>query len=426
VTEFAAETFQNEYLPEGGAEVNAIVTITSGNSAGSGPIRTELTEVILVDASGSMYGYRIQAAKQATKAAISALPDGVQFAVIAGTHLAHACFPSRGLAVADQHSRADAMHAVDQLVAEGGTAMSTWLDSAGHLFPTRPGAVNHAVLLTDGKNESEPTQALDAALQRWRGAFQCDCRGVGTDWVVAELRSIAAALLGTVNDVADPADLVTDFTAMINAAMGKANPDARLRVWTPVGATLKFVKQVAPEIADLTERRVDVNARSGDYPTGAWGAETRDYHVCVAVPPGTVGDELLAARVSLVTGDPDDETVAAKALVRAVWTDDSAQSTRINASVAHYTGQAELAAAIAEGLDARKAGDVDTATIKLGRAVQLAAASGHTETQALLEKVVDIEDSATGTVRLKPQVEKADEMSLDTRSTRTVRVGRST
>jgi von Willebrand factor type A C-terminal domain/von Willebrand factor type A domain len=426
VTEFTAETFQNEYLPEDGAEVNAIVTITSTNSARSVPAGTELTEVILVDVSSSMAGYRIQAAKQATKAAISALPDGVPFAVIAGTHTAKACYPSQDLAVADAQTRTHANRAVDRLLADGGTAMSTWLDAAGHLFRTRSGAVNHAVLLTDGKNEGESPEMLDAALRRWEGAFQCDCRGVGTGWVVAELRSVAAALLGTLNDVADPADLVADFTAMINAAMGKANPDARLRVWTPAGATLTFIKQVAPEIADLTDRRVDVNARSGDYPTGAWGAETRDYHVCVAMPPGAVGEEMLAARVSLVTGGPDDETVAAKALVRAVWTDDSALSTRINASVAHYTGQAELAAAIAEGLEARQAGDVDTATVKLGRAVQLAAASGHAETQTLLEKVVDIEDPVTGTVRLKRQVEKADEMSLDTRSTRTVRVGRST
>jgi hypothetical protein len=40
----------------------------------------------------------------------------------------------------------------------------------------------------------------------------------------------------------------------------------------------------------------------------------------------------------------------------------------------------------------------------------------------LLAKVVDVVDEATGTVRLKKQVEAADEMALDTRSTKTVRV----
>ena len=68
-------------------------------------------------------------------------------------------------------------------------------------------------------------------------------------------------------------------------------------------------------------------------------------------------------------------------LVRAVWTDDEALSTRINPHVAHYTGQAELAQVIQDGLEARKQGDEDTATAKLGRAVALAAASPATRTR---------------------------------------------
>jgi von Willebrand factor type A C-terminal domain len=202
-------------------------------------------------------------------------------------------------------------------------------------------------------------------------------------------------------------------------------PSVRLRVWTPAGATLTFVKQVAPQLDDLTGTRTGVTTRTGDYPTGAWSTESRDYHLSVVVVPGQVDDEKLAARVSVVTTDATGtEQVAAQALVRAVWTEDVALSTRINRQVAHYTGQAELAAVIAEGLTARKAGDDRTATVKLGRAAQLAAAAGNTATTDLLAKVVEIEDPATGTVRLRRRVQAADEMALDTRSTRTVRVGK--
>ncbi|WP_279579434.1 hypothetical protein [Fodinicola feengrottensis] len=130
---------------------------------------------------------------------------------------------------------------------------------------------------------------------------------------------------------------------------------------------------------------------------------------------------MLAGRVSLVL--PDGE-ILGKAQVIATWTDDSALSTRINPQVAHYTGQAELASAIQEGLAARKAGDVETATAKLGRAVALATETGHEDTAKLLAKVVDIDDPVTGTVRLKRQVETVDEMTLDTRSTVTKRVGK--
>jgi von Willebrand factor type A C-terminal domain len=143
--------------------------------------------------------------------------------------------------------------------------------------------------------------------------------------------------------------------------------------------------------------------------------------VCVQVPPAAVGQEMLAARVSLVVGTPSGQRALGQGMVRAIWTDDEALSTRINPHVAHYTGQAELAQVIQEGLEARKEGDEDTATAKLGRAVALAQQSGNEDTAKLLAKVVDVVDAATGTVRLKKKVQEADEMTLDTRSTKTVR-----
>jgi hypothetical protein len=53
--------------------------------------------------------------------------------------------------------------------------------------------------------------------------------------------------------------------------------------------------------------------------------------------------------------------------------------------------------------------------------VALAHQSGNEETAKLLAKVVDVVHPETGTVRLRKQVEDADEMAMDTRSTKTVR-----
>jgi hypothetical protein len=290
------------------------------------------------------------------------------------------------------------------------------------MFTAHPAQLRHAILLTDGKDEHESSEDLDAAINLCEGVFSCDCRGVGTDWRVDELRRISTALLGTVDIVPDPAGLAADFSAMMTAAMGKQVADVTLRVWAPQHAAIQFVKQVTPSVEDLTGRRVDSGPQAGDYPTGAWGAgESRDYHLCVQVTPGTVGQEMLAARVSLVADSPSGPEVVGQGLVRAVWTDDEALSTRINKHVAHYTGQAELAQVIQEGLEARKEGDEATATAKLGRAVALAHQSGNEDTAKLLARVVDVVDPASGTVQLKKKVDDADEMALDTRSTKTVR-----
>ncbi|MDX3573101.1 VWA domain-containing protein [Streptomyces sp. ID05-47C] len=438
VPQFSVDVYQNEYLPEGGREVSAIVTVTATGggtvgtavaaphlySPGAGP---SAAVAIMVDCSGSM-DYpptKMRNARDATAAAIDTLRDGVHFSVIDGTHVAREVYPGNGrLAVADPATRAQAKEALRRLSAGGGTAIGTWLRLADRLLSTADVAIRHGILLTDGRNEHESPEDLKAALESCTGRFTCDARGVGTDWEVKEVTGIASALLGTADIVADPAALAADFTQMMETAMGKEVADVALRLWTPVGTAVKFVKQVAPTVEDLTGRRTESGPRSGDYPTGSWGDESRDYHVCVEVPTANIGQEMLAARVSLVIPQPGGtvQNLGTQGLVRAVWTDDMAASTSINPQVAHYTGQAELAQVIQQGLDLRKAGDIDGATAKLGRAVQLASVSGNADTAKLLAKVVDVVDAPTGTVRLKAKVAEADEMTLETRSTKTVRV----
>jgi hypothetical protein len=343
--------------------------------------------------------------------------------VVAGAGRAWPLYPKDGtLAIADAGTRRAAQRGVGRLRPHSGTAIGSWLRLARELFETRTDPLRHAILLTDGQNLLESDAEFAAAIELCVGVFSCDCRGVGTDWKVDELRKIAAALLGTVDIVPHPAGLAADFEAMMRASMGKEVVDIALRVWTPQRAAVRFVKQVAPTVEDLTARRTQAVPQAGDYPTGAWGAESRDYHVCVDVEPGATGQEMLAARVSLIAHAAPGPQTLGQGLVRAIWTDDEALSTRINRHVAHYTGQAELAQAIQDGIEAHRAGDDDTAAARLGRAVALAHESGNQDTAKLLAKVVDVVDPATGTVRLKPKVAGADEMALDTRSSKTVRV----
>ncbi|WP_405149740.1 VWA domain-containing protein [Sphaerisporangium sp. NBC_01403] len=423
MTDFTIRVDQNKYLPAGSQEVHGIITVEASGPVERAPV-AEAAEVIIVDTSGSMSYGKIADARKAAQAAVDTLRDGVYFAVISGNHQAEVIFPGHGqLVPVDAQSRHAAKDAISRLRAEGGTAMGRWLRRAADLFSAHqvnhPGAIRHAILLTDGKNEHEPAPEFDANLAYCSGKFVCDCRGVGTDWVVAEVRRIGSTLLGSVMDVRRPEELEEDFRAMTEAAMGKTVADVALRVWTPRAATLNFVKQVSPALEDLTGRRTEVDALTGDYPTGSWGGESREYHISVRVPAGTVGQEMRAGLVKLVL--PGTGEVLASGNILAQWSDDPVQSTRINPRVAHYTGQQELASLIQEGLQARNDGDIETATARLGKARGIAERAGNEETAKLLDKVVDV-DPETGTARLKRTVDKADEIALDTRSVRTVRM----
>lgn len=420
-----AEVFQNEFLPQDGTDVHAIVTLTSEGAGAADTASGGVAEIIMVDTSGSMTGRNLDAARYAAQVAVDQIPDGTWFAIIAGSHVAQRVFPYPNASVAvvqmEPGARAEAKRAISRLAASGGTAMSTWLALADQLFATVPQArQRHAILLTDGKNESEPRQTLSAVVRQVTGKFQCDARGVGASWQVDELREISTALLGTVGLIASPDDIADDFRDLVQRSMARGIADLELRVWAPQGAQVLFVRQVSPTVEDLTARRTEVNALTGAYPTGSWGDESRDYHVAVRVASKPVGSEQLAARVQAAVGG----TVLASGLVKARWSDDDALTARISPEVAHYTGQAELASAIQEGLAAKAAGDEATATVKLGRAVQLAQETGNDEATSRLRRVVEIDDADQGTVRLRRNADKLDEMALDTASTKTTRVRR--
>ena len=234
---------------------------------------------------------KILAARAATSAAVDVIRDGARFAIVAGTNTAWPVYPTDGsMAVADARTRAEAKQAVAGLRSNGGTAIGQWLRLTHRIFQSYPATLRHAILLTDGKNQHETPEELAAAIGLCEGSFRCDCRGVGTDWVVDELRKISTALLGTVDIVPDPAGLAADFEEMMRGAMSKQLPDVMLRVWTPQTAIAKFVKQVAPAIEDLTGRRSQTSPQVGEYPTGAWApGESRDYHVGVQVNVGSSG-----------------------------------------------------------------------------------------------------------------------------------------
>ncbi|MDC1390076.1 VWA domain-containing protein, partial [Acidimicrobiales bacterium] len=284
MADFTAQVFQNEYLPAGGNTVDAVITVNSAQGTETGSSQG-LLEVIIVDMSGSMNedgGAKVRAAKAATAVAIDALDDGVEFAIIAGTDRAMQIYPHTGTATSDPQNRNEAKKTVKRMRADGGTAIGTWLRLAAGIHESRPDLIRHSLLLTDGKNQHESDQVLRASIDACVGLFQCDCRGLGVDWNVDELRLIANALLGTVDIIPSPSEMEAEFERIIANLMKKQVADVALRLWSPKGANIEFLKQVSPNIDDLTPRAIAVDALTDDFPLGAWaGEESRDYHLRV-------------------------------------------------------------------------------------------------------------------------------------------------
>src|SRR5450759_2372248 len=71
MADFTAEVYQNEFLPDGGTDVHAIVTVTCTGAGAAGQVgEGDAAEIVIVETSGSMGAVTIRPGQHETTAAI--------------------------------------------------------------------------------------------------------------------------------------------------------------------------------------------------------------------------------------------------------------------------------------------------------------------------------------------------------------------
>lgn len=418
---FKIENFYNPHLSVGASRLDTILSVTASSGEGQGTVTNILKKAIIfiVDQSGSMdiHG-KMDIAKLAVRKSIDLIDESNLFSIVAFSSYPQIIVPLKPATIANKEM---AHNAVKRLSAGGGTEMSKALFTVLEMISSLRDTMVHAQFVTDGQNEASDRKELEKAITQCEGRLQCDCWGIGTDWEPKELRNISNRLLGTADAVPDPQRLEENFRVALKRTMSKGIGDVRLRIQTPKSVKIVTIKQVSPEIVDLSKLAKKIDDKNTDIPLGAWGNEEREYQIAFELTPQAEGEEMMAGRPKIVFTENGQEVVVDGDRIVAAWSGDVAVTSRINDQVAHYTGQTELANSIKEGLEAKSRGDVDGATVLLGKAAKIAAESGNDEVTARLKKVVDIVDADQGTVRLKSNAGKAADLELDMGGTMTIR-----
>lgn len=418
---FKIENFYNPHLSVGASRLDTILSVTASSGEGQGTVTNILKKAIIfiVDQSGSMdiHG-KMDIAKLAVRKSIDLIDESNLFGIVAFSSYPQIIVPLKPATIANKEM---AHNAVKRLSAGGGTEMSKALFTVLEMISSLRDTMVHAQFVTDGQNEASDRKELEKAITQCEGRLQCDCWGIGTDWEPKELKNISNRLLGTADAVPDPQRLEENFRVALKRTMSKGIGDVRLRIQTPKSVKIVTIKQVSPEIVDLSKLAKKIDDKNTDIPLGAWGNEEREYQIAFELTPQAEGEEMMAGRPKIVFTENGQEVVVDGDRIVAAWSGDVAVTSRINDQVAHYTGQTELANSIKEGLEAKSRGDVDSATVLLGKAAKIAAESGNDEVTARLKKVVDIVDADQGTVRLKSNAGKAADLELDMGGTMTIR-----
>ncbi len=376
---------------------DALITVRAGGSARAAADAGTFAEIIVMDSSLSMaYHGKMTAAKRAACAAIDALDDGVYLGVIAGSHESRVVFPADGrLARVDAGVRASAKERVFGIMPEGGTAIGRWLTRAADLFEASSpsGAVCHAALYTDGRDEHETPEQLRSALDRCADRFVCDPRGLGDDWDYAQLLSIAEALHGEAKAVVEVADLTADFVRLTEHARRLVVPRVYLGLRLDSRFRVGFVRQVRPVEAVLAHQP------QGDdkdvlVPLGAWSAESRQYRLALTFDPEAlaVDEEVRAARVCLLadTADGAREACADSAPLVVSRSELGAPPPPLIESLTWAANAYDLGTAMRGCADAYLAEDFARADGELERALQFAEILGDEDRLRLLRSVANL------------------------------------
>ncbi len=308
------EVAQNKYYASEATQIHAIMVVTTDEV--TAPVMRAI--VFLLGVSDP------DALAPAIAETITALPDGTWFALVDGDDYARILYPATiTLAQATPDTKAAAVAALAGLRPATKPAFGRWLRRADQLFTSHNLNIRHAVLITDMAGSGETPAELAGALDRHAGRFTCDTRGVGTDWKVNELRSIAETLNGSADIVPAYDRLAGALNEIVADSLGQTVSGPVLQIETADSASVVFVKQIAPTMVDLTAKGHEAAPQVTEYPCGVWRAGTREFHIALHTPPQPENQETEIASVRIVAMPPagGGETLAS-GQIQAIWTAD--------------------------------------------------------------------------------------------------------
>ncbi len=188
-------------------ENGTVVDITVERASESGSAAREVLEVVLVvDASGSMQGEPLAAAKQAAQAFLAEMPDGTRVGVVVFGDT-----PALVAPVTDDRGAATA--ALDPIAATGETALYDAITLGLAQFSVDESTRQALVVLSDGADTaSEATLEAATTAVADAGAEFAAVELVTSEYDGSALRTLAGAADGAVLSVDDPGQLASLYT----------------------------------------------------------------------------------------------------------------------------------------------------------------------------------------------------------------------
>lgn len=352
---------QSDFMLAGSTQQSFGVWIDVPQGAIVGHVPTALT--LAIDTSGSMSGDKIEHAREAARRLVEQMEDGDQLSIVT--------FDDRGRVrmeptTVDPLSRRQALAVIEELGANGGTAMFEGLKVAESQMWTTPDThlVRRLVVISDGKATEGPTspddmgRVAEVGLQR---GIQVSSIGVGLDYDESTLNALAIRSSGRLYHVEHAEQLPGIIEREVALLESTAATDVEVELVAAPGVRL----------LGTDSARMEWHNDSLVVPVGAvFRGQQRELLVRAMVDDAREGTKVLAS-VRLHFRDPGEDGLrrVQETVLRATVTDDA------SLVAAHANSRTETliamreASAFAQQASARaNAGDLDEADQQLALA----------------------------------------------------------
>ncbi len=352
---------------ERAAEIWAVVRIAA--TAPAGVPRPPINVGLVVDASSSMQGDAIAAARTAAGELIDALQDGDRLTIVSFGSTARRTVDG---VVLDDETRAAARDAVAAIVAEGTTDLGGGLDQALSSLErfAAAGTVSRLVLLSDGV-PNDPTVVPALVHRASSTGISITSLGFGLDYDEVLLEQLARDTGGAFAFVDAPDEIGPTFVAETRRLQGVLAKDLRLLLVPGPRCRMLVIDGVV----------VDGNLRRHELSLGDLGdGEERVVAVRMLVEPHRDGvtAELLDATIGYTTPASGQLAPPQSVFLSAPVTDDDAVlAAAIPAAIQQEVERARAAQATLGALQAARDGDVEQGRIVLREAIGAGSASAQ-------------------------------------------------
>ena len=184
--------------------------------------------ILVLDTSGSMEGVKLERAQGAAHWLVDQLKERDRVNIVRFSSDVSSALP--GLQFATPANRAALHSTIDELVAEGSTALGDVLTHLANV-PPRGGRSRSIVLLTDGRptvGEVDPVRLIEMAGQIAESGLRLHTFGVGTDLDAGLLQGAALATGGTSEVFDNPLEIESRLQRFLSRTSAPALKNLRL------------------------------------------------------------------------------------------------------------------------------------------------------------------------------------------------------